>query len=157
MKQVTFSGRDYVSFARGTAEHQLHTMALIRECGLRDLKLQDGEAPDAFATRLLDQLIGARLVFELLACWLVPADWRERIEPLVREGYEPTPGLAWTPEFAQETAGVFRRLTDEREIADLHVLILELLIDFFARGTSSLWSSGGSSARPGSEATEAAA
>lgn len=156
MRTVSFSGHEYVSFSIGTAEHQLHCMALIREAGLRDVVLKDGETPEAFSQRLLDQLISARLVFELIAGWLVPADWQERIAPLVAEGYEPSPGLAWTPKVAEEIAGVLRRVTDPREIADLHVLILDLLIDFFARGTSSLWSSGQSSRGARPEASEAA-
>src|SRR5262245_8205906 len=118
-REITFSGHDYISFSKGTAEHQMHAMALIKDCGLRDLVIAEGEDPRAFAARLMDQLISARLVFELIACWLVPANWEELIADLVEKGYEPSPGLAWTPARAEETAAILRRLTDDKEIADM--------------------------------------
>lgn len=123
-------GRAFDSFEVGTVEHDLYVMQRIRACGLQDVVMGAEETAEAFAERLLWQLIAEGKVLELIAGWLVPA------------GTDP---LKWSPSLALQTAAHLGSLTDEEDKAVVRVLILQMLGDFFARGMVRSWRSSGSS------------
>jgi len=120
-------GREFESFANGTAEHDLFVMAKIRQAGLYDLEVRAGETAEMFADRLLGDLIVAGVVFDLISAWIVPKGMT---------------ALDWSPAMARATGDHLRTLIVEEDKAAIRSLILQLLIDFFARGTISLFASG---------------
>lgn len=122
----SIGGRIFLAMKEGTVLHDLHFRKLVAQSGLSRVFIRAGEDPDHFARRLLDELVKAGVVLELIGCLLIPVGKRDE---------------DWTPEMAQETAAFFGGLKDPVDKAKVDSLILTVLIDFFANGFASLWTS----------------
>lgn len=97
-----------------------------KRAGLRNLSMQDGESADDFAVRIAEALVESEDMFELIAATVVPAD---------------PPGQTWTPLIAKETARYFAGLTSSEAKAGLQAVMVGLVIGFFERGLTSVWTS----------------
>lgn len=131
---LKFGDKEFDTFALGTAEHDNWVRARTYRAGLHNLEINRGEAYEEFAERILLELCAAEVTFDLIASWLVPVG---------------KTGKDWTPALARETAAYLRSLTDPDDKRRIDDMILTLLIDFFAKGTRSIFVSRNTSgARP---------
>lgn len=126
MSGHAIGGRVFLTMKEGTVLHDLHFRKLVAQSGLSRVFIKPGEDPDHFARRLLDKLIEAGVVLELIGCLLIPLGKRDE---------------DWTPEMGRETALFFGGLKAPTEKAKIDSLIVTVLIDFFANGFASLWTS----------------
>ncbi len=138
MKRFTLSGRAFVPVGESTVAHDFRFLELVQKAELNTFSMEEGEAAEDFAKRLMDRLMATGKALDLLACLIVP-------EP--PEGT--APGETWTPELAAETAGWIGALQDPKDKALIHALLAETLVDFFESGLVSLTSSRRSSPGPG--------
>jgi hypothetical protein len=122
--------------SEGTVLHDLHFRKLVAQSGLSHLHIKVGEDPGMFARKLLDRLIEAGVVLELLGCLLIPLGKRDE---------------DWTPDMARETAIFLGGLRAPEDKARIDSMICTLLLDFFVNGYSSLWTSPTSSVAEGME------
>jgi hypothetical protein len=136
MSGHVLGGRAFVAIGESTVEHDLRFDALCERAGLNDFRMEQGEAPDTYADRLLRQLLVSEHVLDLLACLLVP-------EPV--DAGDKEPGETWTPDLAQETVRHFGSLRSPEDKAQIRSLVLSLLIEFFPFGMRSSGTSATSS------------
>jgi len=136
-------GRTFLVIENSTVEQDLFLERARREAGINDLMIEEGEAPEDFAERLLDTVVRSGSLLTLLGCLLMPEEALPKRTMLIFPARE---GEAWTPEMAAETAAYIGGLQAPEEKAKVRILILDLLIHFFAHGTVYLRSTGTSSA-----------
>lgn len=143
MEKVTINGQDYVPVKNSTIEHDFWLMGHIRAAGLDQVKIMEGEDPQAFVMRLLAETINSGRVFSLLGGMLIQA------------GTDPAD---WTPDLAEATAAALKKVTAPEDKAKIQSAVVELLIGFFESGLSSLMISRKSSkgTEPASSVTAAA-
>lgn len=115
-------GREFVAIGESTVEHDLRTMGLLRQCGLDQVAIGEGEAVGDYALRLLTGVLANGKTLELLGCLLIPVGVRPE---------------QWTPAIAQETTAYIAQLTDPQDKRKVEALILSVLVDFFELGLSS--------------------
>lgn len=123
---ITLGGRIFRALQEGTVLHDLHFRKLIAKSGLSRVTIRAGEDPDHFARRLLDELLAAGVVLEIIGCLIIPVGMSDE---------------EWTPELASETARFVGSLRSDADKASVDQLVVSILIDFFARGYASLWTS----------------
>ena len=126
-------GRRFADTGESTVEHDFLLMGLIREAGLDEVVIQDGEAPEDFARRLLQEGLATGKVLDLLGCLLIPAEISSK---------------DWTPVLGRETSAFVGGLTDPADKARVQALVVSLLTSFFVYGLSSVMRSPTSSAQP---------
>ncbi len=119
-------GKPYVALIEGTSERDDYVMRLAGKAGLREVSMRRGETPEAFAQRLLYDLVDAEVRHDILGGLLIP------------RGEKPE---NWSPSLAENTAKHFRMLTSEEDKSTLNGLTAGFLGDFFERGLSSLLNS----------------
>lgn len=141
-ERVELGGRIFVPAKNTTIEHDFWLMGHIRGAGLDNITVREGEAPDEFVLRLLQETINSSRIFLLLGGLLFP------------DGLAPE---AWTPELAEQTAAFLKKLTAPADKAKIQTQVVSALLGFFQTGLLSLMtfprSSGAASpeAQPGSE------
>ena len=137
-EKLSLGGREYVHAGIGPLRQDLFLMAQARHAGLTDAALRDGETPEDFAARLLDNCLTSGRALLLLGGLLLPA------------GAKPE---EWTEEMAYATAGHLGGITDGGEKAKVQVELVSALLAFFENGLASWIASGRSSAavQPGAK------
>ena len=130
-EKIILGGRAFLPVTETTVEHDLHFQGLVGRSGIR-LDMTDGEAPEEFADRILDEAVQNTTILELLGCLIVP-------EEVGLEG--------WTPEEAKRTAVFIGQLRGEKDKARFRGLVRSLLLDFFRLGLASIWTSESASTR----------
>lgn len=123
MSEMVIAGRTFVSLQNSTFEHDIWMTRKIRESGLANAFISEGEASDEFAERLTTEVISSGVALELLGGLFVP------------QGTDPED---WTPELGKETAAFFGRVTDAPSKALLRGQIASMLVYFFVNGLASL-------------------
>jgi len=116
-------GKPFVAVIDGTSLRDDYVMRLAGRAGLREVALRNGETAEAFANRLLNDLVDAEVRHAILGGLLIP------------RGEKPE---SWTPEMAEETAKHLQHLTDPAEKVTLNGLTASFLGDFYARELGSL-------------------
>ena len=136
----SFGGQTFVEMDETTQEHDEWMSAEWRKAAIGSLVSTPGEPREAYAERLTDEMVASGKMRRMIAGMLLPA------------GMDP---VEWTPEVAEEVAGVLAKLTDPAEKAELRARTAELLKDFFVAGLLSLSdssaASGSQEARPEGE------
>jgi hypothetical protein len=127
---IVIGGRRFLELLDGTWEHDLHYMALYAESGLNNVEIRQGESPDDFSMRLLDELLKSRKGPEMLGTLLVP---------------EERASEDWSVAMAQQSADFFRTVRGSENKEILNRLLARLFLDFFERGMVSFWTSRSSS------------
>ena len=140
-ERIHLGGQEFVPIGESTVEHDNMFWRLQEKSGLRLVVLEPHEDAEAFARRLLQQLMGNEAFFELLGCLIVPAN---------------KTSLDWTPEMMRETAELVKKLHAPEDKARVHSLALSVVIDFFAEGLTCLESFRSSSPAEPSGTTEVA-
>lgn len=119
MEHIELGGRRWRILQNGPLEHAIWMDRQVLQANLRGLRQQAGEAPEAFANRILDQIIISGTVFHLLSGMLLPEEVKD---------------VDWTPALAEQTSGFLRRLTDERDKMAIRSLLVSLVLVFFVHG-----------------------
>ena len=123
MEKIKIGGRTFVPVKNSTIEHDFWLMAHIRGAGLDRIAIEEGEAPDDFAMRLLGEVINSGRIFPILGGLFLP----EKIS-----------SLDWTPEIADETASFLKKISDPQDKLEIQRQVISLLISFFQSGLASL-------------------
>ena len=123
MERIRIAGRTFVPATNSTIEHDFHLMGHIRAAGLDRIAIEEGEAPEDFAVRLLGEVIHSGRIFPILGGLFLP----EKIS-----------SVDWTPEVAEETAAFLRKVSDREDKAQIQRQVVSLLISFFQSGLASL-------------------
>ena len=123
MEKITIGGRTFVQVTNSTIEHDFWLMAHIRGAGLDRIAIEEGEAPDDFAVRLLGEVISSGRIFPILGGLFHP---------------EKIASIDWTPEVADETVSFLKKVYDPEDKALIQQQVVSLLISFFQSGLASL-------------------
>lgn len=126
----TLGGRDFLVAGESTLGQDVRFMTLIKRAGIDHMTMNEGEAPEDFARRLLDQTIESGTVLDLLSCLLIPKEEAPR---------DRDPGEAWNPEMAQATAAFLAGLKKPRDKVKFRSLVISLLLYFFEHGIVCLY------------------
>lgn len=110
-----------------TAEQDFWVASRLRAAGLDRVELARDETPEAFARRLLEDLVDEGAGFAVLAGLVVPL------------------GSTWSPTLARSTEATLRGLRAAADKAVLRTLMATLVSDFFVSGLSSAMRSQSSS------------
>lgn len=114
-------GRKFHAMLVTTVEHDFWLMKHIHEAGLDDVRIANDEKPDAFAVRLLHEVVFSGKAFNLLGGTLIPSNMRDE---------------DWTPQVGEQTAEFFRTLTTADDKQRIQSAVVQLLISFFIQGLS---------------------
>lgn len=122
MERMEFDGRvlEVVDPFAGTIEHELYTEGVLSRHGLDKVEIEKGETSDAFARRLLEEVIRDGRIFPVLACFMT---------------FE---GQSWSPKGAPEVEAFLRDVRAPEGKALIRASVVSLLIGFFSRGLASL-------------------
>ena len=125
---AVFGGRRFYGIEPGamTVGQQLHYHRLYAQSGLKNLSLEDGEEPSDFAVRILNELLAAGIVLQMLGTLLLP---------------EGKTAKDWTPAMSEETAAYLSGLTSSEDMAAVQAHVLTVVLDFFEHGLTSVFSS----------------
>jgi hypothetical protein len=133
-KTFQFDGAAYRVLERRTMENDTTCMGLIRSARLDAVILEEGEAAEDFAARMVFKAMTASELYDLLGCLMVPAAMAD---------------LDWTPDIMRSTGAALRKVSDEAEKRQLTSLVLGLVNGFFRGGLLSLRTSRKSLSTPG--------
>lgn len=131
---LSLGGRDFERIQDGPVRQDLFVLQHARHAGLVDAEAAKGEEPDAFAARLLGQVLGSGRAMLLLGGLLIP------------KGKKAT---EWTEEMAFETAGHLGGITGADAKAAVYQELASALLGFFLRGLGSWIASRRSSGNAG--------
>jgi len=120
MDTVTIGGILYRKLRESTLEQDAAILKILDEQDLRVLQMADGEKAEAFALRIITDLILSGKAFPILGCFLVPD------------------GVKWTQEVAKETAERLREITDPEDKNKIRNALVPFLHDFFCAGLISV-------------------
>ncbi len=122
MQRFEIDGRalEVVDPFAGTIEHELYTEAVLNRHGLDKVEMVKGETPDAFARRLLEEVIQDGRIFPVLACFM---------------SFD---GQPWSPKGTPEVEAFLRSVRSPEGKALIRSSVVSLLIGFFSRGLASL-------------------
>ena len=123
MEKITIGGRAFVPVKNSTIEHDFWLMAHIRGAGLDRIAIEEGEAPDDFAVRFLGEVISSGRIFPILGGLFLP---------------EKIASIDWTPEVAEETVALLKKVSDPEDKTQIQRQVISLLISFFQSGLVSL-------------------
>jgi len=138
VERHVLGGRAFLTVQESTVEQDFIFLSLVKEAGIDDVVMSEGEDPGEFARRILEATIRGGKALELLGCLLVP----EKSIPKRRWGHKPVaPGEVWTPELGKETAEYIGSLRTREDKSKINALVLSLLLSFFSTGIVSLWTS----------------
>lgn len=117
---IEIGGRMFAAQNDFSFECEAFTLRHIREAGLHECAINEGENAESFASRVLVQAIASGKVFILLGCFWVPC------------------GSEWSPEVAHETGEYFKGVRNEAEKALLRAAVAGMLQVFLIGGLTSL-------------------
>ena len=138
MERHVLGGRAFLTVQESTVEQDFIFLTLIKQAGIDEVVMAEGEDAGEFARRILEATVKGGKALELLGCLLVP----EKSIPKRRWGHRRIdPGEIWTPELARETAEYIGSLRTREDKAKINSLVLSLLLSFFSTGIVSLWTS----------------
>lgn len=120
--EITVEGKRFVTLQNGTFAHDIWLTKKIREAGLANVKIEDGETEDQFIDRIAKTAYESGEALSMLGGLLIPAG----IDP--RE---------WSPELAQHTAEFFGNVTDPQSKQVLRTQIASALFYFFLSALAS--------------------
>jgi hypothetical protein len=119
---ITIEGKRFVPLRNGTFAHDIWLTRKIREAGLSNISIGDGETPDQFIERIAIVAHESGISLQLLGGLLLPEGVEER---------------NWTPELAESTAQFFGNVTDPEGKRILRTQIASALFYFFANALAS--------------------
>lgn len=122
MQKIVIEGRAFEQIKNGTFTHDIWVTRKVREAGLADAALREGESHDEFIERLATIAWESGAVLEILGGMMMPA------------GIDPK---EWTPALAAQTAEFFGNVTDEASKRELRMKIGGILAFFFVSALSS--------------------
>lgn len=138
MERHVLGERAFLTVQDSSVEQDFIFLGLVKDAGIDDVTMTEGEGPEEFARRILEATVKGGRALELLGCLLVP----EKSIPKRRWGHKKvSPGEVWTPELAKETAEHIGSLRSREDKAKVNALVLSLLLSFFSTGIVSLWTS----------------
>lgn len=114
--EITIEGKRFVTLQNGTFAHDIWLTKKIREAGLANVAIKEGETEDDFIDRIAKSAFESGEALNLLGGLLIPAD---------------TDARAWTPELAQKTSEFFGNVTDPASKQVLRTQIASALFYFF--------------------------
>lgn len=123
---IALGGREYRVIKTSTVEHDVWMMARVVDAGIRQVTMEPGESPEAFATRLTGELARSGQVLALLGGVMIPSELQD---------------LQWTPEVAKATAAALGQLTDPDDKQAVLSQIASLVAGFFEAGLISFMTS----------------
>jgi hypothetical protein len=115
-------GVTYIPVQNPTVRHDCWIMGRVKEAGLGEVELREGERPEDWAKRFMFQLMSSDSALLFMGGVLVPKD------------------TVWSPKVAQETARHLGDLTSDEDKEVIFGYLLTTLIAFFESGLTSLWS-----------------
>lgn len=121
MSEITIQGRRYTQIVNGTFAHDMWLMSKIRESGLSNIKINEGESQDEFIERIAAVAFESGGALDLLGGTCLP------------EGVE---SGKWTPEIAKATADFFGGVTDPKDKQIIRSMMAGLLFHFFVSGVA---------------------
>lgn len=137
-EKLSLGGKVYRPAGIGPVKHDLYLMMHARHCGLAGASIREDEAPEDFASRLLDAMITSGRALLILGALLIPDG--KTVDD-------------WTEEMAYETAGALGAITDPAEKKLLYQELLSALLGFFQHGLGS-WVASPRSSGAGAASTE---
>lgn len=120
--EITIEGKRFVTLQNGTFAHDIWLTRKIREAGLANIKIEDGETEDAFIDRIAKAAYESGEALQMLGGLLIPA------------GTDPR---QWTPQMAQQLAEFFGNVTDPQSKQVLRTQIASALFYFFLSALAS--------------------
>lgn len=120
--EITIEGKRFVTLQNGTFAHDIWLTRKIREAGLANIKIEDGETEDTFIDRIAKTAYESGEALSMLGGLLIPA------------GTDPR---QWTPQLAQESAAFFGNVTDPQSKQVLRTQIASALFYFFLSALAS--------------------
>lgn len=136
MSTVKLGGRDLQTMGISTLAHEIHVQRLIRDAGINDVTMREGEAPADFVTRLIDAVYDSGKLIEIVGALMAPAslDLKE-----------------WTPAVAEDVTAFLAQLTSKEDKEAFRGMVASILLGFFQSGLVSFWTSATSSSKSGNE------
>lgn len=122
LTEVTIEGRKFKPVKNGTFAHDIWITRKVREAGMSNVGLEEGETQDEFIDRFAARLWESGALLEILGGLLMPSD----IEP-----------KDWTPEMAKATSDFFGNVTEDESKKFLRMQAGGVLFYFFATALSS--------------------
>jgi hypothetical protein len=116
---IELGTRKFRAIENSTVEHDFTVMQLLGKAGLDTAAQQKDESYDDFAVRLMSQVIGSGLAFDLIGAFIIPADQADE---------------EWVPQLGVETAGFVRKLTAQEDKLQIRQLVVTLLAGFSQAG-----------------------
>lgn len=113
---ITIEGRSFVPVRNGTFAHDIWVTKKIREAGLADLRIAEGETEDQFIERIAITAFESGQALQLLGGLFVPAGTEMR---------------DWSPDLAARTSEFFGNVTDPDSKQVLRTQIASALFYFF--------------------------
>lgn len=134
---IELRGRRFREIPISSVKHELHFWRYARKAGLQDHQPHEGEGDEEYVTRMLDRIIDADVLVELISDVLLPIEAEK-----------------WTPEIAEQTAGWMYELPPNEFWAVMKPVVASLIAGFFVLGPTSSGSSRapsivGAEVRPG--------
>lgn len=120
--EILIEGRAFVPVKNGTFAHDIWVTNKVRESGLGEIVMAEGEDHNAFIEHVARKAWESGAILELLGGLYVPAGMTAK---------------DWTPALAAETSAFFADVTDEDSKQQLRQQIGSLLFYFFANALSS--------------------
>lgn len=120
MQTITIGGKTFDVVQEGSIRFELHVEATLRRYGLQRIEIQKGESPDAFATRLFDEIISTGACLEIVSLFLTPS------------------GVPWSVPQVAKTAEFLADLTDPVDKAKVRDLVVQAFMGFFKSGLALL-------------------
>lgn len=122
VSDITIEGRKYVPIKNGTFAHDIWITKKVREAGLSNIHIDEGETQDDFIDRLAVAAWESGVVLEILGGLLMPAEIEAK---------------NWTPDLAKKTSEFFGNVTDDESKKKLRMQVGGVLFYFFVSALSS--------------------
>lgn len=136
-------GRRFVSVRRTTVGQDVELMRILKVAGLRDLSMRDGESPEDFVWRTVEQLVESKLFLPMLGCLVVPEEcaprergWFERLGSFL-VGVRDDPRAQrrkWSAEVQAETAAFLGDLDSPDDKQVVYQVMADELLPFLQAG-----------------------
>ena len=122
MTEIVIGGKTFNQVVNGSFAHDMWIMKRIREAGLSQIVMIEGETEDDFIERIAVVAYQSGAALDLMGGLCLP------------QGVEPS---QWTPEIAETVSKFFGEVCDPEDKAKLRSIMAGLLFHFFVKGVES--------------------